>query len=202
MLVGQKSLFGAGEPAIDAGFRSLRRIALDATAWVEHAQGWLSGHEAVLEELVRTTHWSQPRREMYDRTVDVPRLVASLPDDGPGHPILDEMRRALARRYGVELPHVSFGYYRDGRDSVAWHGDYVAREMSEALVATVSLGEPRRFLMRPTGGGRSVAFNLGWGDLFVMGGSSQRTWQHAVPKVAHAGQRVAVMFRPTWYRDV
>jgi alkylated DNA repair dioxygenase AlkB len=201
MLSGQRSLFGGGAPSIDAAFTTLRRVPLDATAWVEHAPGWLRGHESVMEDLVRTTAWKQPRREMYDRVVDVPRLVAALPADGPGHPVLEEMRAALARRYGVELPHVSLGYYRDGRDSVAWHGDYVAREMDEALVATVSLGEPRRFLMRPAGGGRSVAFNLGWGDLFVMGGSSQRTWQHAVPKVAHAGQRVAVMFRPTWYRE-
>jgi alkylated DNA repair dioxygenase AlkB len=186
--------------AADAHFASLRRLHLDQTAWVDHAPGWLSGHEALMDHLVGATTWHQPRREMYDRTVDVPRLVASLPADGPGHPAVDEMRAALARRYAVALPHVSLGYYRDGRDSVAWHGDYVAREMDEALVATVSLGEPRRFLMRPAGGGRSIAFSLGWGDLLVMGGSCQRTWQHAVPKVARAHPRVAVMFRPTWYR--
>jgi alkylated DNA repair dioxygenase AlkB len=154
-----------------------------------------------MDHLVRSTAWSQPRREMYDRTVDVPRLVAALPDAGPGHPVLDEVRRALERRYGVTFPHVSLGYYRDGRDSVAWHGDYVAREMDEALVATVSLGEPRRFLLRPKGGGRSLSFQLGWGDLLVMGGTSQRTWEHAVPKVALARPRLAVMFRPTWYRE-
>jgi alkylated DNA repair dioxygenase AlkB len=199
MIAGQRSLFGGGQSIVDAHFASLRRVQLDPTAWVDHAPGWLAGHEALLEHLVRTTSWHQPRREMYDRTVDVPRLVASLPEDGPGHPAIEEMRAALARRYAVELPHVSLGYYRDGRDSVAWHGDYVAREMDEALVATVSLGEPRRFLLRPTGGGRSLAFSLGWGDLLVMGGSSQRTWHHAVPKVARADPRLAVMFRPTWY---
>jgi len=193
----QRSLFGGGAAALDASFASLRRLHLDASAWVDHAPGWLAGHEALMDDLRRTTTWHQPRREMYDRTVDVPRLVASLPADGPGHPVLGEMRAALVRRYGVELPHVSLAYYRDGRDSVAWHGDYVAREMDEALVATVSLGEPRRFMMRPTGGGRSIAFSLGWGDLLVMGGSCQRTWQHAVPKVAKADPRIAVMFRPT-----
>ncbi|HVU50017.1 MAG TPA: alpha-ketoglutarate-dependent dioxygenase AlkB [Polyangia bacterium] len=198
MLSGQRSLFGGGAPSLDATFARLRRVALDATAWVEHAPEWLGGHEGLMEHLVRTTAWSQPRREMYDRTVDVPRLVAAVPEDGPGHPILDDARRALERRYGVAFPRVSLAYYRDGRDSVAWHGDYVAREMDEALVATVSLGEPRKLLLRPTGGGRSLSFRLGSGDLFVMGGSSQRTWQHAVPKVAHADPRLAVMFRPTW----
>jgi alkylated DNA repair dioxygenase AlkB len=201
MPAGQRSLFGGGETAVDGTFATLRRIELDPSAWVDYAPGWLAGHDRLLGHLVRTTRWHQPRREMYDREVDVPRLVASLPDDGPGHPAIEAMRQALSVRYAVELPHVSFGYYRDGRDSVAWHGDYVAREMDEALVATVSLGEPRRFLLRPTGGGASLAFTLGWGDLLVMGGSSQRTWQHAVPKVAHADPRLAVMFRPTWYRE-
>ena len=200
MSAGQRSLFGGREVAVDGAFGTLRRRELDGGAWVDYAPGWLAGHDALLDHLVRTTTWQQPQREMYDRTVDVPRLCASLPDDGPGHPAVETMRRALSARYAVDLPHVSLGYYRDGRDSVAWHGDYVARAMDEALVATVSLGEPRRLLLRPTGGGVSVGFSLGWGDLFVMGGSAQRTWQHAVPKVAHADPRLAVMFRPTWYR--
>ncbi len=202
MLAGQRSLFGREAAAVDESFATLRRIALDATAWVDYAPGWVRGQEAVFEQLVRTTAWHRGQREMYDRTVDVPRLVATLPDDGPGHPTVESMRAALSARYEVALPNVSLGYYRDGRDSVAWHGDYVAREMDEALVATVSLGQPRRFLLRPKGGGPSMALSLGWGDLLVMGGSAQRTWQHAVPKVAHADPRVAVMFRPTWYRGI
>ena len=136
---------------------------------------------------------------MYDRTVDVPRLVASLPDDGPGHPLLERIRALLSAHYATTFARISMGYYRDGADSVAWHGDYVAREMDEpTLVATVSLGAARRFLMRPRGGGRSVPISLGRGDLFVMGGMCQRTWQHAIPKVARALPRLAVMFRPIW----
>ena len=82
------------------------------------------------------------------------------------------------------------------RARVAWHGDYVARRMPQALVATVSVGEPRTFLLRKTGGGRSMALKLGWGDLLVMGGSCQRTFQHAIPKAARAGSRIAIMYRP------
>jgi len=93
---------------------------------------------------------------------------------------------------------VSMAMYRDGRDSVAWHGDRIARKMNTALVATVSLGEPRKFLLRPYGGGGSIALTLGWGDLLVMGGTCQRTWQHSVPKTSHAGPRIALMFRPIW----
>jgi alkylated DNA repair dioxygenase AlkB len=93
---------------------------------------------------------------------------------------------------------VSLGYYRNGEESVAWHGDYVARKLPTAQVATISVGEPRRFLLRPKGGGRSLALRLGWGDLLVMGGSCQRTFEHSIPKVAHAGPRIAIMLRPLW----
>jgi alkylated DNA repair dioxygenase AlkB len=135
---------------------------------------------------------------MYEQIVAVPRLVAALPDDGPGHPLLEEMRGALSARYAMPFPRTGLALYRNGDDSVAWHGDYIARELPEALVATVSLGEPRRFLLRPKGGGASRALTLGWGDLIVMGGSCQRTWQHAIPKVAHAAPRLVIMFRPIW----
>jgi alkylated DNA repair dioxygenase AlkB len=133
---------------------------------------------------------------MYERVVDVPRLVAELPDDGPGHPVLDRAARVLSRRYGLALARVSLAYYRDGRDSVAWHGDRLGHLVDDTVVAIVSLGEPRRFLLRPAGGGASRVFDLGWGDLLVMGGSCQRTWQHAVPKTAVAGPRISVQFRP------
>lgn len=203
----QLGLFDGGPLGIDPTFAGMRRITLGEGAWVDHLSSWLVGHAAVMESLVRSTQWRSERRQMYDRVVDVPRLVAALPEDGPGHPVLEEMRRCLERRYEVAFPHVSLGFYRDGRDSVAWHGDYIARNMREALVATVSLGEPRRFLLRPArpgvepaaAGSATRTFLLGWGDLLVMGGTCQRTWRHAVPKVAAAGPRLAIMFRPTWY---
>jgi alkylated DNA repair dioxygenase AlkB len=195
----QTSLFDRGEPRVEATrLHELRRTQLDETAWIEYLPGFVSGQDALFEHLARTTSWRSERREMYDRTVDVPRLVASLPDDGPGHPLLPRVRDALSAHYGVDFVRLSLGYYRNGRDSVAWHGDHVARKLPEALVATVSLGGPRRFLLRPHGGGRSVSFSLGQGDLLVMGGSCQRTWQHAIPKVASAPPRIALMFRPIW----
>jgi alkylated DNA repair dioxygenase AlkB len=198
MLAGQLSLFGGGVPAIDASFTPLVRVQLDPTAWVDHCPGWVEGHEALLDHLAGTTRWQQQTAHLYDRTVDVPRLIAGLPEDGPGHPLLEAMMRALSRRYGAAFTRIGLALYRDGNDSVAWHGDRVARDLPEALVATVSLGEPRRFLLRPAEGGRSLAFALGWGDLIVMGGSCQRTWRHSVPKLARAQPRVSVMFRPEW----
>jgi alkylated DNA repair dioxygenase AlkB len=197
--VHQPSLFGRGAPAIEAAAlnRAMRR-ALDAESWIEHFPSWVTGQEALFDELVRTTAWRRERRRMYDRMVEVPRLVASLPADGPGHPILETIRLVLNAHYGMIFTNLSLGYYRDGRDSVAWHGDTTARDLPEAVVATMSLGAPRRFLLRPKEGGRSLALLLGWGDLLVMGGACQRRWRHAIPKVASAGPRIAVMYRPIW----
>jgi len=202
MLAGQRSLFGGGAPSIDGEFRRLRRIQLDQTAWLDHCPGWVEGHQHLCDVLEAGTRWQHQRVEMYERTVDVPRLVAALPEDGPGHPLLSEMGRALDARYGVAFTRVGMALYRDGNDSVAWHGDRVARDLPEAIVATVSLGEPRRFLMRPAEGGSTRAFALGWGDLIVMGGACQRTWRHRVPKVARAQPRLTVMFRPEWPEGV
>jgi alkylated DNA repair dioxygenase AlkB len=196
LLSEQVSLFGSGEPRLDPELPGLRRLTLTAGAWVDHLPGWLEGHDAVFEHLRRTTRWEHYRRRMYERVVDVPRLEADLPDDGPGHPVIAEARDALSRRYGLALARVSLAYYRDGRDSVAWHGDRLGHLADDTVVAILSLGEPRRFLLRPVAGGVSRAFELGWGDLLVMGGSCQRTWQHAVPKVAQAGPRMSVQFRP------
>jgi alkylated DNA repair dioxygenase AlkB len=136
---------------------------------------------------------------MYDRTVAVPRLLGGVPPIGAGQPVIEHMRLALSARYGEEFVHTTAALYRDGKDSVAWHGDYKARNMLHALVATVSLGQPRRFLMKPAEGGSSITFSAGRGDLIVMGGTAQRTWRHSIPKAAQvAGPRIALMFRPAW----
>ena len=195
----QLGLFTSGAPDLDRSFAGTRRIALSHGAWIEHAPGWVSGHDTLFEELVASTPWRTERRVMYEREVDTPRLIAGPPRDRRLHPLLEEMRVVLSRRHGEELTRVTFALYRDGKDSVAPHGDTTARDMDEALVATVSLGAARRFLLRPTDGGASIPFDLGGGDLFVMGGTCQRTWRHSIPKTARpVGPRIAVMFRPVW----
>jgi alkylated DNA repair dioxygenase AlkB len=197
----QLPLFGNDQPSFDPAFTTLRRTDLGAGAWFDHGQEWVRGQATLFEALRTSLRWRSERREMYERMVDVPRLYAILPEDGPDFPILEAMRRALSERYGEAFERVSAAFYRDGRDSVAWHGDTIARKLPNALVATLSLGGPRRFLLRPTGGGRSLALSLGLGDLLLMGGSCQRTWQHAVPKVKSAEPRIAVMFRPVWSEE-
>ena len=209
-MAAQLGLFGIEEPAFDATFARVQHRELAHDAWVEYVPGWLRGHEAVFDVLLRSTRWRSGEERMYDRLVVTPRVFGTIPEDGPGHPVIEAMRVALSQRYAEAFERVSLALYRDGRDSVAFHGDRVARTLPQALVATVSVGAPRRCLLRPLtypaaeqssrpyGGGASIAWNLGWGDLFVMGGSCQRTWQHAIPKCAHADPRIAIMFRPHW----
>ncbi len=189
----QGSLFGTGEVDFDPGFSGLERIQLDPTSWLDYQPMWLDGDEELFATLRVGATWSQPVVRMYDRDVVTPRLVANISHQID--PVVIRLVDSLSDHYGVRLDQVSCGWYRDGSDSVAYHGDRVARERPRSIVATVSLGEPRRFLIRPRSGGRSLSFSLGHGDLVVMGGSCQRDWEHAVPKVASAGPRMALMFR-------
>ena len=179
------------------------RHELSNGAWVDHLAGWVSGSDEVLDVLLGDIGWREDRRQMYEREVAVPRLLrwyggnATLP-----HQLLAEARAELNRHYGPELgePFVSAGMclYRDGRDSVAWHGDRIGRgRSSDTMVAIVSFGSPRPLMLRPVGGGASLRYPLGHGDLVVMGGSCQRTWEHCIPKTAKpVGPRVSVQFRP------
>ena len=193
----QGSLFDSGAPAFDPDLWGLKRSSLDRGAWIDYLPNWLRGHEAVYHDLVQSADWAHHRRLMYERTVDVPRLTADAPDEGPVSGFLANLSGALSRTYGVDLADISLAWYRDGDDSVALHGDKIGRLANGTVVAIVSVGAPRRFLLRPVGGGSSKAFFLGWGDLLVMGGTCQRTWQHGVPKVARADPRISIQFRPT-----
>ncbi len=204
----QESLLDvAGEPALGALAGAVRRVPLARGAWVDLRPGWLEGSAAVFAALAETVPWRAERRHMYDRVVDVPRLLCFYGEGEPlPDPILTAALDALNAHYVAELgePFRTAGLclYRDGRDSVAWHGDTIGRGAREdTMVAIMSLGAPRALALRPRGGGRSLRFEIGHGDLLVMGGSCQRTWEHAVPKTAHAaGPRISVQFRPRGVR--
>jgi len=193
----------ATEPAIGELGSSVRRTALRRGAWIDVAPGWLTGADALFERLADAVPWRGERRQMYDRVVDVPRLLCFYgADDALPDPVLDAARGALSDHYRAELGEdfatAGLCLYRDGRDSVAWHGDTIGRGAAEdTMVAIVSLGTPRPLLLRPRGGGPAIRHEVGHGDLIVMGGSCQRTWEHAVPKTARpVGPRISVQFRP------
>lgn len=194
----QPSLFDRPPAALDRTFARLERIGLDDRSWVDHAPGWIGGSDALFEQVLRGRSWGERTRWMYEREVVEPRLTDrwSLADGAPLEPtLLEEARLVLSARYGVVLDSAGFNLYRDGRDSVAWHSDRISKEVADPVVALVSLGEPRKFLLRPRGGGPSVAFWLGRGDLLVSGGAATRSWEHCVPKVARAGPRISVAYR-------
>jgi alkylated DNA repair dioxygenase AlkB len=199
----QPSLFEADGPVgprpLEVG---IEHHELGGGAWLELNRGWMSGADQLFDRLVDVVPWREEERVMYDRRVAVPRLLAFYAEDVDlPHASLRVARRTLNERYGDgsagPLQTVGICLYRDGRDSVAWHGDRIGRRYDvDTLVAIVSVGCRRRFLLRPRGGGPSRRFDLGDGDLLVMGGSCQRTWEHAVPKTSRpAGPRISVQFR-------
>jgi alkylated DNA repair dioxygenase AlkB len=198
-LVWQPSLLAAGETVeVDRTFAHLGRIELDEDSWVDHAPEWIAGSDRLFEEVLASRDWAQRSRRMYDQRVREPRLTApwnARSGEALQPPALEEIRLVLSERYEREFDSVGFNLYRDGRDSVAWHADRIPKEIEAPIVCLVSLGEPRRFLLRPKGGGASRTFLLGQGDLLVTGGNTQRTWDHSVPKSKQAGPRISLAYR-------
>jgi alkylated DNA repair dioxygenase AlkB len=204
----QGSLLGwCEETALGPLGSSVRRTVLDHGAWVDVRPGWITGADALFERLLEVVPWRAERRHMYDRMVDVPRLLKFYGEGEPlPDPMLDQARDALDAHYGQELGErfrtAGMCLYRDGRDSVAWHGDTIGRGSSEdTMVAIISVGTPRALLLRPRGGGHVLRHEIGHGDLLVMGGSCQRTWEHAIPKTSRpTGPRISIQFRPRGVR--
>jgi alkylated DNA repair dioxygenase AlkB len=191
----QTSLLGAGDPAVDPAV-PFERLQLDDQSWVDVARGWLHGADTLLDALIERVDWQQHRRWMYERMVDDPRLSRWFSaDETLPHPALEPVRSALAEHYDVPLGGLGLNYYRDGRDSVAPHRDRELRHLDDTLIAIVTLGARRPFLIRPRGGGKSRDISPASGDLLVMGGRTQVNWEHGVPKVKSAGPRISATWR-------
>lgn len=174
----------------------MTRTDLGSGAWIDYLEGWLADDLDIFATLAREAPWKQDRRQMYDRVVEVPRLTAWCNDPARlPHSSLVRAFEALNAHYAEPFTTAGLCWYRDGRDSVAWHGDTIRKRRARTEIAIVSLGDARPLLLRPRGGGPSRSFPLGHGDLLVMGGTCQTTWEHAVPKLTHAGPRISVQFR-------
>jgi alkylated DNA repair dioxygenase AlkB len=189
----QATLFGGGVPSVRR-CAPPPRVDLGREAWLELWPRLVCGADALFEQILDTTDWASQRREMYGQLVEVPRLLGR---PAVPLPVVDAVAARLGRHTGWCLDRVSLALYRDGRDSVAWHGDRMGELKDDCVVAILSLGAVRTLRLRPVGGGSSRAVPLHAGDCLVLGGTAQRTWEHAVLKVRAAGPRIAVMLRPS-----
>jgi alkylated DNA repair dioxygenase AlkB len=160
---------------------------------VTYYPGFLEFEEgdALVAELLATTRFSADSRLMYGKRVAVPRETAGRGDrmSQPWSPLLLAVRERLETLLATGFDYVFVNRYRDGRDSVAWHGDH---EISGKVVASLSLGATREFDLRQ----RTIALDVAHGDLVVMRGETQRFWEHRVRKdpLVHE-QRINLTFR-------
>ncbi len=119
------------------------------TSWVEHVPGWLSPERTLFEALLGDCNWRSSQRLMYERVVDVPRMLA-LPTPGArSTTLLHALAQLLSTRYGHPLTTSSLALYRDGNDSVAPHGDKLGKLIENTVVCILSLGHPRVMRLRP-----------------------------------------------------
>jgi alkylated DNA repair dioxygenase AlkB len=194
----QGSLFGTTEPST-AELTALQRTPLDEFSWIDYAPMWLRGADDVFDELLSTLPWIQRRNiQMYDQILDEPRLVHwwSVASGEPEPlPLLQSVRDRLSKHYRMRFDSIGFNLYRDGNDSVAWHGDRHRHVVTDPIVAILSVGAGRQLRLRPRGGGASRSWDLGYGDLFVMGGACQHEWEHSIPKAKGVGPRISITFR-------
>ncbi|AMM21201.1 DNA repair protein [Frondihabitans sp. PAMC 28766] len=199
---------GVAAPRLGALGDAVERIDLGEGAWLDVRPGWVTGSDELFERLVDEVPWHADRREMYDRVVDVPRLVSWFgSDDAFPDPLLVEAQQKLNDHYGRPPQQVfetaGLCFYRTGDDSIAWHGDKVGPAIDrDTMVAIVSVGAARSLAVRSRSGGEVRRFPVGHGDLLVMGGSCQRTHEHSIAKTKRAvGPRISIQFRPVWSRE-
>ena len=196
-------LRGAAEPALFSALiaEPAGEALVITDGDVRLVRGWLGAEraDALLASIRATTTWTQERRKMYDRFVDVPREQAWFGDDRerPFTPELLAVRRDVERYTGAAFAYVLLNRYRDGHDSVAWHNDREVAGLARPVIASLTLGATRAFDLRPKRErSRLVSVDLDHGDLLVMRGETQLHWEHRVAKDARiAGERVNLTFR-------
>ena len=185
----------------------VERIDLDAHSWVDVVRGLVPDADRVHEDVVRTAGWRTGRTYRYERWVDDTRRSATQ-SGSRRHPALVEAEAWLVRRYRVRFSGVVLTEYRHGRESLGFHRDRGMTWLDETLVALLTLGARRPWLMRPDTGRPeidpddslrdAIDISPASGDLLVMGGRCQRSWLHAVPPVAQpVASRISAQWRWT-----
>jgi alkylated DNA repair dioxygenase AlkB len=183
------------------------RLELDERSWVDVSRGFLDDADALYAELVDTAPWRGSRVYRYDHWVEEPRLSAWFRANATAPPRLLEVHRQLQRAYGVTFDGFALNWYRDGRDGQAFHRDRDMQWLDETVVAILTLGATRPWLLRPRANryahdlpdkGAVHDFAPGSGDLLVMGGATQAGWEHSVAQIHRPVEgRISVQWRWT-----
>ncbi|MDX3854898.1 alpha-ketoglutarate-dependent dioxygenase AlkB [Streptomyces sp. AK02-01A] len=183
----------------DNDFTEIERHDLDDNSWIEVIPRLIRSPQTLFGQLRHDLDWSQRQRWIYNQKIDEPRLTADYPqiDDAPVT-ALRTLAGRLSEIYDIPYDGVWVNLYRDQRDSTGWHGDYISCKREICTVPVLTLGHPRRFLIKPRSGGKSTRFVPDNGDLIVMRGRCQTDWLHAVPKqTTPASARISVNFQST-----
>jgi alkylated DNA repair dioxygenase AlkB len=194
-------------PPVLAADPVVQRVDLDPQSWVDVVRDFLPGADQVHDDLMATVRWQQGRVFRYERYIDEPRL-GSWQAGAMTHPALAEAQQWISERYGVPFDGAGLALYRDANDSVGFHRDRELKWLDETVIAVLTLGATRSWLMKPVGPGPaqrdnadlsdSIELMPASGDLIVMGGRSQVSWLHAVPKVSGpCASRISVQWRWT-----
>ena len=194
------------------------RCDLPNADW-HYTPGFLSSVDAdgLLEALLALPDWAPDRIRMFGREYSTPRSIAWYGDPGATYrysgvmhqPLawpacIADLRERLRRETALEFNGALANYYRDGRDSMGWHSDDERGLGTRPVIASVSVGATRRFLLRhrTRRDVATVEIELGHGSLFVMRGATQKLWKHSLPKSSRCvGARVNLTFRQvlTWH---
>jgi alkylated DNA repair dioxygenase AlkB len=192
---------------IDDGV-AVERVELDPVSWVDVARGWLVGADELMSALLEGVAWQTSRLFRYDHWVEERRLGSFWRPGTPlPHPAVADAHRWLQHRYHVQFDGFSLMQYRDGQDGQAFHRDTDMRWLDDTVIAVLSLGAARPWLLRsrpaaaagwrPVAAARDLA--PASGDLLVMGGGCQAGWEHSVPYQlrTHIGPRISLQWRYT-----
>ena len=188
----QLTLFGSGEVVLTDDERG-RIVYTPQFVDAGTAQRWF-------EDIRESVEWRSATRMMYEREVEVPRLLGSFRFDPPPSSLpaaILEAKQRVTDRVGAPFNAVGLNRYRDGRDSVAPHNDHLNEIVEGFPIALVSLGATRRMTIREKAAPRRATHvDLEAGSLFVMDYATQLHYTHGVPKTSEAvGERISLAFR-------
>jgi alkylated DNA repair dioxygenase AlkB len=186
----------------------VERVQLDEGAWVDVYRGWLDGADEMFDHLREKVAWQTSRLFRYDHWVEENRLGAMWRRGAPlPHADLAQVHKTLQRNYDVQFNSFGLMHYRNGRDGQAFHRDTDMRWLDDTVIAILTLGAARPWLMRPRANrydhsedrGTTHDLRPGNGDLIVMGGRCQADWEHSVAYLGGrpVGSRVSLQWRYT-----